>query len=444
MKKLFLVPLMVFLFIFQLQSQTRIVTIGNSITEGWGLSNPGNDAWPSQLAAKLGGGYKVLNCAVSARTMLKKGDIPYWNEQKFKDAQNFDPQIVIICLGTNDSKPQNWQYKNDFYNDYASMVNTFRANGKNPRIFVCLITPAFYDNLGIRTAVIRDEIIPIIKQVRDNLGTSYINFYDQLLPYGGYFTDGIHPNVAGATIMAQVAYNSIVGTAGKSGTYSLQNRNSGQYLDISGGSTADGATVLQWPGTGGANQKFTLNEISSGVYNIVSVSSGKLIDISGASTDNGANCVQWSFAGGNNQRYTLLSTDNGYYKLKAVHSSRVLDVYGASTVAGTKIIQWDDNNQSNAQWQLISTTKSANIVIKTEGEKEIVCYPNPADDHITLQNIPASSTITLFDLNGHAQLTAKSGNDNANVNVDISKLNPGAYYIKIDKRGSLVIKLLKR
>ena len=234
------------------------------------------------------------------------------------------------------------------------------------------------------------------------------------------------------------------GATGLNGTYSLQNRNSNLYMDITGGSTADGAIILQWTGTGGANQKFTLTDVGNGSYSIIGVQSGKAVDISGASIDNLATVLQWTYNGVNNQKFIFIPTDNGYYKLKAVHSGKLVDVTGGSLVAGGTIIQWDDNNQINAQWKLIATTKSASIDGNTDVEKEIVCYPNPSDNKITLQNIPASTTITLFDLNGRALLKATSGNDNEDVNVDISTLNSGAYYIKIDNKESKVIKLLKR
>lgn len=40
------------------------------------------------------------------------------------------------------------------------------------------------------------------------------------------------------------------------GTYRLVDRRSGKVLDVDGASTADGATVIQWPATGGTNQEW--------------------------------------------------------------------------------------------------------------------------------------------------------------------------------------------
>jgi len=189
-------------------AQIRVVCVGNSITEGVGASDAAHN-YPSQLANLLGSNYVVYNCGISARTMLKKGDIPYMNEQKFTDAKNYNPDILIISLGTNDSKYFNWVHKADFFTDYKYMINQFRLNGRNPHIFVCAPSPAFIDNYAISNSVIHDEIIPLVDSLRNTLCTSKIDYYHNLLSAGSTFPDGIHPNDAGALLMAKIAYNAI-------------------------------------------------------------------------------------------------------------------------------------------------------------------------------------------------------------------------------------------
>ena len=88
----------------------RVACIGNSITDGHGIDMATAYGYPALLQKKLGSDYWVKNFGVSGRTMLNKGDFPYMNEVAWKDALAFKPDIVIIKLGTNDSKPQNWQY----------------------------------------------------------------------------------------------------------------------------------------------------------------------------------------------------------------------------------------------------------------------------------------------------------------------------------------------
>ena len=90
----------------------------------------------------LGEAYWVKNFGVSARTLLNKGDNPYMNEKAYQDALAFNPNIVVIKLGTNDSKSFNWKYKADFTKDLQTMVDAFKALPAQPKfIFVILPKP---------------------------------------------------------------------------------------------------------------------------------------------------------------------------------------------------------------------------------------------------------------------------------------------------------------
>ena len=51
--------------------------------------------------------------------------------------------------------------------------------------------------------MIRDEIIPVIKEVAKEKGLDVINLYDTLMPYKQNFPDGIHPNEDGSYLIAR-------------------------------------------------------------------------------------------------------------------------------------------------------------------------------------------------------------------------------------------------
>src|SRR5262245_29881207 len=81
------------------QPATRIkwACIGNSITAA---------GYPARLATRLLMD-TVQNDGVGWRTMLRSGDSTYWKYGKFAQVFAFQPDIVSIKLGTNDSKPIN-------------------------------------------------------------------------------------------------------------------------------------------------------------------------------------------------------------------------------------------------------------------------------------------------------------------------------------------------
>ena len=163
----------------------------------------------------------MKNFGVSARTMLNKGDFPYMNEMAWQDAQAFDPDIVIIKLGTNDSKPQNWQHGAEFKQDLIQMITTLcpslvkpaKKKGKKakqvlpvrPKIYLCTPIPAFKSTWNISDEVIANEIIPIQQEVAKEYGleiidlhTLFANEADKMLD------DGIHPDGKGARRMAEI------------------------------------------------------------------------------------------------------------------------------------------------------------------------------------------------------------------------------------------------
>jgi lysophospholipase L1-like esterase len=190
---------------------TKIAFVGNSITEGSGLAQPKTQSYPGQLSNMLSADWQVGNFGVSGRTMLKKGDFPIWKEQKFKDALAFEPNIVVIMLGTNDSKYYNWAYKADFYKDYVSMIDTFAGLPSKPEIYICYPLKVFKKLWDIDDNVIRDEIIPIVTQISKDKNLKIIDCYTPTSDKPELFADGIHPNVAGAGFIAQLFFNTLSG-----------------------------------------------------------------------------------------------------------------------------------------------------------------------------------------------------------------------------------------
>ncbi len=187
----------------------RVACIGNSITFGAGIRNRSRDSYPSVLARMLGDSYWVKNFGVSARTMLNKGDHPYMNEPAYKNALAFNPNIVVIKLGTNDSKSFNWKYKADFMKDAQNMINAFKGLPSQPKIYLCYPSKAYLTGDGINDDIISKEIIPMIKKLAKKNDLSVIDLHTAMDGMPELFPDRIHPNEKGAQVMAKAVYQSI-------------------------------------------------------------------------------------------------------------------------------------------------------------------------------------------------------------------------------------------
>jgi len=171
------------------------------------MPNPATMSYPAQLQHWLGKDYDVRNYGVSGATMLKNGDKPYWDQKEFTQAHEFNPDIVLIKLGTNDSKPQNWAFESEFSKDYIDMIKGFKELPSRPRIMLMLPVPVFTEEKwGIRDSIVSQAIVPEIKDIAEKTTCELIDLYTPLLDYGNFFPDQIHPDPLGASIMVENIY----------------------------------------------------------------------------------------------------------------------------------------------------------------------------------------------------------------------------------------------
>ena len=188
----------------------KVACIGDSITEGVGVKGAGM-AYPDRLQALLGGKYYVGNFGVSGRTLLKKGDFPYWKEKKYQAALAMQPDVVVIMLGTNDTKPQNWKHEAEFVADYRELVQSFQSLQSKPKVFVCRPVPVpGAGNFGINESCVQLEI-PRIDSLARELGCGVIDMHAALEKHPEMLPDRVHPNNDGAFEMAKAAAKAILG-----------------------------------------------------------------------------------------------------------------------------------------------------------------------------------------------------------------------------------------
>ena len=188
----------------------RVACIGNSITDGHGIDMSGSRGYPAQLQRLLGENYVVKNYGRSARTMLEKGDNPYMKERAWRDALAFKPNVVVIKLGTNDSKPANWQYGAEFEQDLRTMLKALKE-ASNPRVILCTPVPAYKASWTISDSVIVSEIIPIINKVAKKERLEVIDLHTLFQNNDGkqMQSDGIHPTEQGDAQMARAVFDAI-------------------------------------------------------------------------------------------------------------------------------------------------------------------------------------------------------------------------------------------
>ena len=196
------------------EAPKRIACVGDSITFGAAIKDRVKNCYPAQLGRMLGEKFEVRNFGVNGATLLKKGDKPYWKLKAYANARDFQPEVVVIKLGTNDSKPHNWKHKEEYVADYMELIESFRKLGSKPVVWLCYPVPAYPGRWGITDKVMKEEVMPRLDEVAKKSGCKVIDLYSALSDKKEMFPDLVHPNAKGATLIAEAVSSAI--KAGKS------------------------------------------------------------------------------------------------------------------------------------------------------------------------------------------------------------------------------------
>jgi acyl-CoA thioesterase I len=198
--------------LISVSARQKVACVGNSITYGYGLLSPDTQSYPAQMQVLLGTtDWEVGNFGISSRTLIKKGNKPYWNETAFSNAKAFNPDIVMIELGTNDAKTSNWNpFGNEFVSNYKEMIQEFQGLSSKPEVWIGLIPPGQHINWTILFGYVRDSVNTRIKQIALESGVGLIDLFDPLNGNNNpwyspvlFQGDSIHPSTAGAAVIAQ-------------------------------------------------------------------------------------------------------------------------------------------------------------------------------------------------------------------------------------------------
>jgi lysophospholipase L1-like esterase/pimeloyl-ACP methyl ester carboxylesterase len=191
-------------------SPIKVACVGDSITWGVGASSQ-FQSYPFQLARMLGAQYDVHDLGVSGRTLLSHADSPYIKTGYLAALKAFQPNIVVIMLGTNDTKPQNWPFKDEFIQDYLALIASIQAVTSKPQIILC--TPPYCPRMDSGSINEPDVLleIPMIRSVAKQTGLPVVDVHAATNGMANLFPDRIHPTNAGHHLIACAVYHQITG-----------------------------------------------------------------------------------------------------------------------------------------------------------------------------------------------------------------------------------------
>ena len=199
----------------------RVACVGDSIT--YGVNLPPGQTYPADLQKMLGPNAEVKTFAFPGLSLLSlpKGNPPlhpaYVGTAYYQQALQFNPNIVVIMLGTNDGSfpfgsGQSWPqvYGPRFTEQYQALIQSFRQLPARPQVFVATCPAVFGVNqYAISPVIVNETVVPYLVKIGTAAHAPIIDVHGATAAYPADFGDKVHPSPHGAMIIAQEVYSSL-------------------------------------------------------------------------------------------------------------------------------------------------------------------------------------------------------------------------------------------
>lgn len=197
--------------------QIKIALVGDSVTYGHSIKNWPKNNYPALISDMLGDSYCVKSYGVSGSTVQPDGDQPYNITKAYTWSHDFESDILVFMLGSNDSKPENWKGTEKFRAEYLKLLDSYMNVDNPPKVFLCTPPTAYFpegvteglSSYDVQPLII-EEIADIVRAVADEYGYPLIEINDLTENRRELFgKDHVHPNNEGAKIIAAEVYKYI-------------------------------------------------------------------------------------------------------------------------------------------------------------------------------------------------------------------------------------------
>lgn len=191
---------------------TRIAAVGDSITYDMYIAAREGDFYPQQLEELLGDGYAVRNFGVSNYAAQSSSDFPYETTEEYQESLDFQPNIVIIMLGTNDTKTTNWNGPKQFKEEYIDLLATYQELSSVSRIILASPPSAFLEGEVFSGSIDPNVLVnvrKVVEEIANEFDLEFVDVYEETSGHSEYFPDGIHPDENGSEVLAKLFYQQI-------------------------------------------------------------------------------------------------------------------------------------------------------------------------------------------------------------------------------------------
>ncbi|MBQ8503364.1 MAG: hypothetical protein IJ491_03700 [Clostridia bacterium] len=199
------------------EGQIKVACVGDSVTYGHSIKNWPRNNYPALLSDMLGEDYHVCSYGVSGSTVQPDGDQPYNITKAYTWSHEYEADILVFMMGSNDSKPENWKGEEAFLKQYNAMLDTYVNVENPPKVYLCAPPVANFPE-GVTQGLTNYDIQPVyvetvaelVRQVAEERGYELIDIFKLTEGHRELFgKDNVHPNNDGAMAIATEIYNKI-------------------------------------------------------------------------------------------------------------------------------------------------------------------------------------------------------------------------------------------
>ena len=151
----------------------RIACVGDSITWGFTIVNRRKYSYPALLQQRLGAEYEVRNFGQNDAAARFDADTPYVKKRVYQESLAWNPDVVLLMLGSNDTKKRNWDPE-IFRRDYKRIVESYLKLPSQPRVILIapiqIFQPMHSPLLGLYTETMENGVRPAIREIAAEMG----------------------------------------------------------------------------------------------------------------------------------------------------------------------------------------------------------------------------------------------------------------------------------
>lgn len=189
----------------------KVACIGDSITWGFTLLSRRSTSYPAVLLQLLGPDFEVRNFGYNDASARFDADTPYVSKKVYTRSLEWAPDIVLLMLGSNDTKRRNWDPE-VFRRDYRKLVQSYLDLPSKPRVILIapirIFQPLHIPVLGLYSDTMEEGVRPAIREIATEMGLELVDLVD-LFTDSKYMMDGVHPQTTGARMLAEAIHSAV-------------------------------------------------------------------------------------------------------------------------------------------------------------------------------------------------------------------------------------------